>query len=205
MDIQTLLAVLAASAVNAAIPGPCAIAILSRSATSGAISGISVVFGATVACAALAICALGIMAGTVHISQNAYDAMSWVGVGVLIATAFSMLKSNKNKEQLISNTVLLNKGDSLTGLALGLFNPYRLIFSLALLPQFLSADELNRRSAILLVCAVVVGNTISYLLIVFIGLMFGQALNRTTFSVVWIERIGAVLLIAIAVTVINFG
>jgi threonine/homoserine/homoserine lactone efflux protein len=124
-----------ATAINAALPGPCTILTASRSAVAGQASGVRITLGVLSANLVLVTITLVVMHGALTISDQAFGAMKWGGIAMLFAMAARMLlsKSANDGPATCASHSLSEIG---AGLMVGLSSPYNLVFLLALLPQF---------------------------------------------------------------------
>ena len=158
MEPVAWIALFAAASVNAAMPGPCMALTVSRSARGGLRSGLAVSLGVVLACLVLLLIAIGVMAGMVMISPQAYSLMRLAGCAVLLAMAAAMIfgggagrvpgprQSDRGAAGCIAG-----------GAIVGLSSPYNLIFLLALLPQYIPADSLTVPAAAGIAAAVLAG------------------------------------------------
>lgn len=201
MSLLAVLAVTLASVVNSAMPGPCVVLTLGRSARSGAMAGLLVTTGLAVANLLLCVVALAITQGLMILSPTALVWMKWIGVLALATTAAYMMRArarpaNAPTALRTGSTLAASASDVTAGLLVGLSSPFNLIFYLSLLPQFLPAHSLTAASALLISTAVLTGAVISYSGATMLGALSGGLKPQAGR---WIECLGATCLVGFAV------
>ena len=173
MDMITVSAIALASAINSAMPGPCMVLTIGRSARNGAPAGLLVTIG--VAAATLILCgiALSVMLGMLAVSQSAFIAMKWIGITALIVLALRMI-ANRGRDKPGSSVLEAHwLRDFVAGLTVGLSSPFNLVFLLALLPQLVPAQDHDVSSIVLINAAVLAGAIVSQIGAVLIGAASG--------------------------------
>ncbi len=199
MDMITLSAIVLASAINAAMPGPCIALTIGRSARDGAPAGMLVTTGVVAANLVLTSVALSVMLGVLAISQSAFIAMKWIGVTALIVLALRILADRGGREPGSSVMDAHWLGDLGAGLTVGLSSPFNLIFLLALLPQLAPAQAHDANGMVLIIVAVLTGATLSQCGAVLIGAASG-GVTRGAGGL--IECLGALSMIGFAAVAI---
>lgn len=165
MDTFSFLALLAATAVNAVIPGPGMMLALGRSAARGFGAGVRVSLGMALAMLALIAVVWAVIAGTVSLSENGLFVLRILGIGVLIGLAWVLL-FGPCAEAVASPGLCAGQsargwlGDLGGGLAIGLSSPVRLFFLLALLPQFVDLAAASPSDLVMVTIAILVITTI---------------------------------------------
>jgi threonine/homoserine/homoserine lactone efflux protein len=195
MDPATFTVLFSMTAINAALPGPCTILTASRSAVAGQAAGSRITLGVLSANLVLVTITLAVMHGVLTVSDQAFGAMKWGGIAVLLAMAVRMLLSNSAKGG-SATCAPHSLSDIGAGLMVGLSSPFNLVFLLALLPQFVPA-EMGIAAAMAVVAAVLSGATVAQLGAVTLGLCSRGVLGG---GARWFDRAGAVCLIGFAGT-----
>ena len=126
-------------------PGPNALFIMSQAALRGPVAGIKAGLGielANVGYFALTAFGLATMLAT---SIMAFEVLKWVGAAYLAAiglyTFVRSFRRHPSPDQEQAPTVRSSHGAFLDGLVIGLGNPKTVIYFVALLPQFISAER----------------------------------------------------------------
>lgn len=195
MDAAMFTVLFSATAINAALPGPCTIFTARRSDVAGQAAGMRITAGVLLANLILATITLAVMHGALTVSDQAFGAMKWAGIAVLLALAVRMLwsRSASDRSATCASHDLSEIG---AGLMVGLSSPYNLVFLLALLPQFVPA-EMDIATVVAVVAAVLSGAAVGQLGAVTVGVCSRSALGR---GARWLDRAGAVCLIGFAGT-----
>jgi len=150
MDPLALAALFIASMINAAIPGPCILLTIGRSARNGLSSGLRVSAGIIFGDLVLVTVAILTLLGLLTVSLAALTAMKWIGVATLVWLAAGMIRPRPQATVELSAQRLADVGDLVSGAMVGLSSPFNLVFVLALLPQFVPATGLSADTALLL-------------------------------------------------------
>lgn len=195
MDPAMFTVLFFATAINAALPGPCTILTASRSGVAGEVAGMRITLGVLLANLALVTITLAVMDGALTVSDQAFGAMRWGGIVVLFAMAVRMLLSKSADDGSVA-CATHSLSEIGAGLMVGLSSPYNLVFLLALLPQFVPA-EISITTAMAVVAAVLSGAAAAQLGAVTAGLCSRSVLGG---GVRWLDRAGAVCLIGFAGT-----
>lgn len=77
MDPAMFAVLFSATAINAAVPGPCTILTASRSGVAGQVAGIQITVGVLLANLVLVTITLAVMHGALTVSDQAFGAMKW--------------------------------------------------------------------------------------------------------------------------------
>lgn len=85
MDPVMFAVLFSATAVNAALPGPCTILTASRSGVAGQAAGMRITLGVLLANLILVTITLAVMHGALTVSDQAFGIMKWGGIVVLLA------------------------------------------------------------------------------------------------------------------------
>jgi threonine/homoserine/homoserine lactone efflux protein len=195
MDPAVVVVLFTATAINAALPGPCTILTATRSAVAGQGAGVRITLGVLSANLVLVTITLVVMHGALTISDQAFGAMKWGGIAVLFAMAARMLLS-KSADRVSATCASHSLSEIGAGLMVGLSSPYNLVFLLALLPQFVPA-EISIVTAMAVIAAVLSGAAAAQLGAVTLGVCSRGVLGG---GARWLDRTGAVCLIGFAVT-----
>jgi len=195
MDPIMFAVLFSATAINAALPGPCTILTASRSGVAGQAAGIRITMGVLLANLTLVTVTLAVIHGALTVSDQAFGVMKWGGIAVLLALAVRMLLSQSANE---ASATRPSHGLSEVGagLMVGLSSPYNLVFLLALLPQFIPA-EIGLATVVAVVAAVLSGAAAAQLGAVAVGLCSRGVLGS---GARWLDRAGAICLIGFAGT-----
>lgn len=195
MDPLALAALFIASTINAAIPGPCILLIIGRSARGGLRAGLWVVTGVLFSALVLVTVAILTLLGLLTISLGALTAMKWIGVAILLWLAAGMIRARPPASADHPARSLADVGDLVSGAMVGFSSPINLVFLLALLPQFVPATGLAPDAALLLGGAYLAGGLVAETA----AALFGAAsLRLTGGNSRWIELGGAAALFGFA-------
>lgn len=179
MEPQFLLALLAASAVNAIIPGPGMMLAVGRSASRGFHAGIQVSFGMALATALLIAVVWSVTAGALILSETGLVVLRLAGIAVLVLLALvlvfatpseTVLRSGRDSGRFARGLL----GDLVGGLVTGLTSPVHLLFLLALLPQFVDFAATSALELAFVTAAVVIITTIPMLAASAVGARTGR-------------------------------
>jgi homoserine/homoserine lactone efflux protein len=155
METIALFALFAAAAANSAVPGPCIVLTLSRSAVEGLGAGLRVTFGIALADLTLLAVAWAASFGAMTLSEPFFGALKSAGIVAIGLIALAMLRDTRQARATDRRRRTL--GDVAGGLGLGLASPLNLIFMLALLPQFLDIGRATVQTAALVTATVLIG------------------------------------------------
>jgi threonine/homoserine/homoserine lactone efflux protein len=142
MDAHLLLALFAAAAVNSVIPGPGMVLAIARAASDGFAAGAKVSLGMLLATLLVMCTVWSVLAGLVHLSENALLILRLAGIGVILGFAVSLLAPAPRRQRAPSPGMrrrvlrVAQMGDVTRGVLTGLTSPVHLLFLLALVPQF---------------------------------------------------------------------
>ncbi len=155
MPISSIFALFLASAVNAAIPGPCIILTVARTARGGAAAGLCASAGILAADAVLAAAAVAVLQGMMALPEILFRLLQWAGAGVLLLLALQLLRAPLSSGA--SACGRAGRADFAGGLLAGISRPFNLVFFLALLPQFGLAEHGGLWSGLLLAATLLAG------------------------------------------------
>ena len=193
VDWLTLGALALASAINAAIPGPCVALTVARASRGGAVAGLAVAGGILAAEVGMVAVALAVLVGLLELSADVVSGLKWPAAAVMIAMGLRMLAAtcgaDRNGKPAGPGGAA---GDFCSGMLVSLASPYNLIFLLALLPLYLPAEALTGAMILLVTVALIAGAAVAYLGAVALGAGSCRLVGAGTR---WIERAGAVCLI----------
>ncbi|MCB1833075.1 MAG: LysE family transporter [Geminicoccaceae bacterium] len=194
MGASIYFSIFLASAINAAIPGPCVAMTIGTSARYGLAAGFAVSAGVIVADAILGAVALATLAGLMHMSDAAYAFMKWFGVVVLSFIGLRILLGSRSSFD-TSSTLKRSNDHLIPGILVGLSSPYNLVFLLALLPGFIPGEDLTWANGMLLISMVMFGALISQIGATLIGFMSGTVFQKKARQ---IESAGAFCMLGFA-------
>lgn len=195
MEVTPLFALVLASAINSAIPGPCIAMTIGRSARGGLGAGGLVAIGVVGANLVLCSVALSILLGLFVLSPSFYVVMKWVGIFTLVILAARMFLNACDRELAPKNWTGGRFRNLTEGLVVGLSSPFNLIFLLALLPQLVSAEHLTALGSVFVTLAVLLGAAVSLTGAVLIGAISGGMFRKFGRQ---LERLGALSMIGFA-------
>lgn len=195
MDFVTLIALLVAATINAAIPGPCTILTASRAARSGIPAGLQVSLGVLLGNLILLTTTLLVIVGALSISQPTFVALKWSGVAVLLVLALRTLLSAPAAAPSGRSAARQSLGDFAAGSMVGMSSPYSLAFMIALLPQFVPATTLAATDALLIIGTVLIGTVLAQTGATAVGVCSLRLARR---RLRWIDYAGGALLFLFA-------
>ncbi len=201
MDWLTLGALALASAINAAIPGPCVALTVARASRSGTAAGLAVAGGILAAEAGMIAIALAMLVGLLELSAEFVTVLKWLAAAITIAMGLRMLAASWGEAR--ENRAPGGAGaasDFCAGVLVSLASPYNLMFLMALLPLYLPADSLTGANVLFAAAALLAGATVAYLGAVAVGVGSCRLIGAGTR---WIERAGAVCLVGFGLLAIT--
>jgi threonine/homoserine/homoserine lactone efflux protein len=142
MDAMAVLSVMAATAINSAMPGPCMILIAAQTARGGARGGLRTSLGIAAAQMIYASVALALLILALSISDTVHTVIRLVGAGVLVLLALGMLTQTASTPVSRDVSGTAAGSGALLGLGVGLSSPFNLVFMFSVLPQFVSREAL---------------------------------------------------------------
>jgi len=156
--MDSYLALIAATALLVAIPGPNVAMIVATSLSRGTRHGLFTVAGTTLGVGAqLAFMVFGLTA-LIGVAATAFEWLRWAGVGYLLYLGIRAW--NDAAEDLSTVAADKRAGDILFWGCFGvaLVNPKTLLFTSAFLPQFVSADaDLSVGDQLIVLCSIFLG------------------------------------------------
>lgn len=142
MDAMAVLSIMAATAVNSAMPGPCMILIAAQTARGGPWPGFQTSLGIAAAQMIYVALALALLTLALSISDTVHNVIRLVGAGVLLLLAVGMLMQTRNSRVPLQMSRTHTGSEALIGLGVGLSSPFNLVFMFSVLPQFVSREAL---------------------------------------------------------------
>lgn len=138
MDPTLALALMAATALLVAIPGPNVALIVANTLAHGGRAGARTVFGTTLGVGLqLTVVVLG-LATLLEVASGLFLWLKWLGVLYLIWLGIAALRHGSGSDLTLAADPRLQRKLMWQGLMLALINPKTLIFNAAFLPQFVS-------------------------------------------------------------------
>lgn len=140
MDVTIAIALITATSILVAIPGPNVALIIANTLARGFTFGAVTVLGTTIGVALqLAVVVLG-LAALLEFAASAFTWLKWAGVAYLLY--LGVLSWRQGMEDVLGATASQKPLKALfwQGLLLATINPKTLIFNAAFLPQFVSAE-----------------------------------------------------------------
>lgn len=140
MEPAALLSVMGATAINAAIPGPCLIMIVARTAQGGAWAGLRTSLGIASAQILYVFTVLILLRLSLPFSGQMQTVIRVLGAGILMVLAVRMFLQVAPAR--IDGPVPHPEptGELVLGLGLGLSSPFNLVFMFSVLPQFITPE-----------------------------------------------------------------
>ncbi len=140
MELTTALALIGATAVLVAIPGPNVALFVAHTITHGLRFGVVTVLGTTIGVALQLLVVVGGLAIVLEFASFAFVWLKWAGVAYLIYLGVTSWRNGVENGD--DPTVRRASMPSLfsQGLMLATLNPKTLLFSAAFLPQFVSGE-----------------------------------------------------------------
>ena len=182
--------------VNAALPGPCAVLALARTAAAGPVAGGRVTAGVLAGVSLVTLLAFAVMLGAIGIADGALTVMKWVGVVVLLGLALRTLAASlRPTASGPRRAPVLAIGDAWAGASVVLCSPSVLVFLLAMLPQFLVEGTTDLRPALRASGVFLAGVAAAQAVAVGLGawsIRLGSGSRR------WADRASGLLLVAFA-------
>lgn len=202
MTVTALLALFLASALNAALPGPCLLLTMNRAAAAGWRAGLAVALGIVAARGLLLALAGAVIAGLLTLRAPMLDGMKWAGIVVLVLLALRVLRRAAPLPctPLACDRARPAGGDGLAGFALAFSSPYNLVFYLALLPQVLPPAPLSATAMATAGLAILAGGLAVQFGTVLLALGCARAGRRAGR---WAERLSAACLLLFAAAAVT--
>ena len=196
MSDAELLALFAAAAINAVVPGPGMVLAISRSAAAGSKAGAWITVGMLLATLLLILSTWAVMLGAVTLSDALFDNLGLAGIGVLAILAVVLLRAGPEPLTLPASISKwprrLGFGDLLGGLATGLSSPVHLLFLLALLPQFVDLRVADATDMALVTFGILVITAVPMLGVTILAARSKRSMRLRPH---WISRIGGVAML----------
>ena len=195
MDGTSYLALLAASFVNAALPGPAIFFAIGRSARSGAAAGLRATVGMLIATLIVLAATLAVLRGLLLISPEGMSALRLFGASVLGVLAALLILGRPARSGQAPRGRAHGLGDVAGGLVMGLTSPLHLVFLLAIVPQFVDVAAAGWID-LAAVGLGIVGVTAVPMVVV--SLLGAGALLLSPRGALWITRAGGVAMLGFA-------
>ena len=193
METHAWLALYFAALIKAAIPGPVLFLVLARAAGGGLASGLRTALGGILAVAVLLAGIWTILLGAWHLGDGVAVFLRMAGIGVLAALGLRMLRASPPPGE--ARPARAAASDLGAGLAVGLFNPFNLVFFLVLLPQFVPLSALTPAGIALASALVLLGSILPLGTVAIVGA--GQA-RLSLRGARWMVRGGGLTLLGFA-------
>jgi threonine/homoserine/homoserine lactone efflux protein len=142
------------SLIVVASPGTGALYTLATGFSRGGRSSVVAAFGCTLGIVPHMAAAILGLAALLHTSAVAFQVFKYVGVAYLLYMAWKTLQEHGALKVETDNSAQSALQVTTTGILINILNPKLSIFFLAVLPQFISADEAHPLSQMLLLSAV---------------------------------------------------
>ena len=194
MPLDLWLAFAAASFVVVAIPGPTILLVVSYALTQGRRVAVATALGVALGdfiAVSLSLAGLGAILLT---SAWAFTALKWIGAAYLVFLGIKLLRSSPHLEDITAPTPTPAKQIFAHSALVTALNPKGIIFIIAFVPQFLSADmPVMPQFLTMLVTFVSLGavNALAYALL---ADQLGRRI-RSPKVLTWVNRIGGTALI----------
>jgi threonine/homoserine/homoserine lactone efflux protein len=196
MDTLTLLALLGAAAINAAIPGPSMAFTASRAAAGGLAAGLRVTLGALVAKLVVLALVWGAVAGAITLSSDVLAGLRHTGIAALCLLAVALWRVPAGPAALPTRPSLAGPlGDVAGGFAANASSPVNLVFLLALLPQVVDPRTTSAADLAVLAAGLL---AITAAPLVVVSAVAARAVGRAPRGSVRLARLGALALILFA-------
>ncbi len=195
MDSANLLALLAASFVNAALPGPGIFFAIGRSASAGTAAGLRATVGMLLATLILLLATFAVLRGLMLVSPEGISAMRWFGASVLAVLAALLILGRPARPGQAPRSRAQGLGDVAGGLVLGLTSPLHLVFLLAIVPQFIDVAAARGSDLAVVTLGIL---AITAVPMVAVSLMGAGALLVSPRGALWITRAGGVAMLGFA-------
>ena len=141
MAVETLLALIGATALLVAIPGPNLALFVGNTLAYGVRAGAVTVFGTALGVAIqLALVVFG-LAALLSVAASALIWLKWAGVAYLIYLGIAAWRRGGARESAMAVTASPRHRLFAQGVLISTLNPKTLLFNIAFLPQFVSADS----------------------------------------------------------------
>jgi len=195
MDSTNYLALLAATFVNAVLPGPGIFLAISRSARSGAAAGLRVTVGMLLATLILQVATFAVLRGLMLVSPEGLSAMRLFGASVLAVLAALLILGRPPRPGQVPRSRARGLGDVAGGLAVGLTSPLHLVFLLAIVPQFVDVAAASLAGLALVSLGIVAVTAVP---MVAVSLLGAGALLLSPRGALWLTRAGGVAMLGFA-------
>jgi homoserine/homoserine lactone efflux protein len=201
METQLVLALFAAAAVNSVIPGPGMVLAIARSITDGFVAGAKVSAGMVMATLLVMCTVWAVLAGLLHLSEQALQGLRLAGIVVILGFSISLLAPQPVRQAVLPPARarlvprMARLGDVTGGVLTGLTSPVHLLFLLALVPQFVDPASAAPGLLVLITLGILLITAVPMLAVSLLAARSGR------FGLGWalgVRRTGGVLLIGFA-------
>ncbi|WP_114195922.1 LysE family translocator [Edaphovirga cremea] len=145
------------------------------------------------------------LAAMLHTGTLAYQILKYLGIGYLLFMTWQMLRSDQNSMQFKEDMQVSAWRLACSGTLMNILNPKLVIFFLAFLPQFMSADEPSPMRHLILLGIAFMAIT----LIVFVGYgmtvaSFRNLVQSRPHVMLWLQRCFAMAFVAMSLKLALF-
>lgn len=195
MDSAHVVALLAASSVNAALPGPGMVFAIGRSASAGTAAGLRATAGMLLATLILLVATFAVLRGLMPASPEGGQALRWFGATVLAVLAALLILGRPARPGQLPRSRAQGLGDVAGGLILGLTSPLHLVFLLALVPQFVDVAAARWGDLAIISLGIVAVTAIPMIAVSLLG---AGALRLSPRGALWLTRAGGAAMLGFA-------
>ncbi len=199
MDSAHVVALLAASFVNAVLPGPGIFFAIGRSASAGTAAGLRATAGFLMATLILLVATFAMLRGLMAASTDGWQALRWFGASVLAVLAALLILGRPARPGSAPRSRAQGLGDVAGGLILGLTSPLHVVFLLAIVPQFVDVAAARWGDLAIVSFGIVAVTAIP---MVGVSLLGAGALRLSPRGALWLTRAGGVAMLGFAGTVL---
>jgi homoserine/homoserine lactone efflux protein len=202
MEDIVLLALFAAAALNAVVPGPGMILAISRSAAVGSSAGLWITLGMLLATLILMLVTWAVLFGVFSLSVVLFDYFEVAGLVLLAVIAVLLLRAGPvpltTAPSFAQPSVQRGLGDLAGGLATGLSSPVHLLFLLAILPQFVDIGRIEAADVVLVTLGILSITAVPMIGVSLLAAGAGRLVPRCHH---WISRVGGLAILGFAATI----
>ena len=195
MDSANVVGLLAASSVNAVLPGPGIFFAIGRSARSGAAAGLRATAGFLIATLILLAATFAALRGLMLITPEGMSRLRWFGASVLAVLAALLILGRPARPGQLPRSRKKGLGDVAGGLMLGLTSPLHLVFLLAIVPQFVDVSAARGSDLAVVGLGIVAVTAVP---LVAVSLLGAGALRLAPRGAMWLTRAGGVVMLGFA-------
>jgi len=196
MNSGLWLGFVAASIIMGLIPGPGVISIIGYAISSGKKTALSSVAGMAVGNMCAMTLSLAGVGALLAASAVAFTMLKWLGALYLIVLGvYTIVRSRQNVPELAEVRPISPRTAFMSNIAIGIFHPKTIVFFVAFVPQFMTADGGYWHQSLILIATftlVVAGTDSLYALCA----VRARNLLSTSKARLWMKRAGGGALIA---------